>query len=147
MMLKKYLTVDGGSAEQVNVTENGWASQFSCIILWEISMTIAPRTSNRFPLAIMQIWMWHVSLGQAWCDERGIHQHLAAPLLLLPPLALALFTHPLILDHFHTPPPSPSLPLSTPPPPCLHPSPLLLLPLLLPACLRPLFPLLAAVLL
>lgn len=50
-------------------------------------------------------------------SERGIHQHSAAPLL--PPLALAAFTHhPLILS---------AAPRSSPPPPCL-----ILLPLLHP---------------
>lgn len=83
----------------------------SYIILWKISMTIETYRANRFPLAIMQMWMWHVSLHPAWCYERGIHQHLAALPLLLP-LALAMFTHPLILGRFHTPPP-----LCLPPPP------------------------------
>lgn len=49
------------------------------------------------------------------------------------PLALALFTHPLILGRFHTPPYPHHVSILHPPPP--------------PPCLRPLFPVLAAVLL
>lgn len=103
--------------------------QFSCIILWKISMTIAayrPNTvDSHWQLCKCGCDMWVFTQHDA--TRGGIHQHLAAPLLQLL-LALALFTHPHILGHFHTPPPpSSSLP-SPPPPPCLHLPLLLLLP-------------------
>lgn len=57
--------MDASSAALVNVTEKRrkkksemaeWR-RVSCIILWKISMTIETYRANRFPLAIMQMWM------------------------------------------------------------------------------------------
>lgn len=95
MMLRKRLELDASSALLVSVTESRrkrvkWLNGDSCVILQKMSMA--------------------AETYRAWFDEKGIHQQLVALPLLLP-LALAMFTHPLILDRFHTPS------LYPPPPP------------------------------
>lgn len=129
--------LDCSCAELVDVTEKNKTIQmskqwrFSFIILRKMSMILTTYRAARFPLA---------KCHMAFCilDQSGIHQHIGCSVAAAT-ISISIHTSP--PPHVRPlPHPSPSLPTtpntspsSLPPPP--------------PPCLRPLFPVLAAVLL